>query len=233
MKNKLKGIIFFSKKIKDNDLYIRILTSNDNVVSGLVYGGNSSKKKLIYQNGYFIEFYISQKNENLPPSFNAEISKPYIGVVFDDRYKLSALISILSLINLSIVEGQYIKGLYHTISNLIENIVNRKHWIIIYCEWLFELLKLIGYQIDYKKNTKRKYFNIYTQDFSNKVEEKNIVFPHNLFSERKELTFHNINLIFIIFESIFVKNHLEHINYKMPLSFSNFKNIILQNLKVN
>ena len=46
MKNKIKGIIFFSKIVKDNDLYIKILSSNDEVISGIVYGGNSSKKKI-------------------------------------------------------------------------------------------------------------------------------------------------------------------------------------------
>ena len=46
MKNKQKGIIFFSKKVKDNDLYIKILSFDDNVDSGMVYGGNSSKKKI-------------------------------------------------------------------------------------------------------------------------------------------------------------------------------------------
>ena len=59
MKNKLKGMIFFSKIVKDNDLYIKVLSSNDEVLSGIVYGGNSSKKKIIYQNGYFIDFSLS------------------------------------------------------------------------------------------------------------------------------------------------------------------------------
>ena len=46
MKNKLKGIIFYTKIIKDHDLYLRILSSNNEIVSGMVYGGNSSKKKI-------------------------------------------------------------------------------------------------------------------------------------------------------------------------------------------
>ena len=45
MTDKLEGLIFYSKKIKDNDLFLKILTSKDQVVSGMVYGGNSSKKK--------------------------------------------------------------------------------------------------------------------------------------------------------------------------------------------
>ena len=37
--------IIFSKKIKDNDLFIKVLSRNDKIISGMVYGGNSSKKK--------------------------------------------------------------------------------------------------------------------------------------------------------------------------------------------
>ena len=46
MTDKLKGLIFYSKNIKDNDLFIKILSSKDEVNQGIVYGGNSSKKKL-------------------------------------------------------------------------------------------------------------------------------------------------------------------------------------------
>ena len=44
MINKAEGIIVFSKKIKDNDLFIKVVSSKDKIVSGIVYGGNSSKK---------------------------------------------------------------------------------------------------------------------------------------------------------------------------------------------
>ena len=54
MTDKLKGLIFYSKNIKDNDLFIKILSSKDEVNQGIVYGGNSSKKKLIYQKGFVV-----------------------------------------------------------------------------------------------------------------------------------------------------------------------------------
>ena len=38
-------------------------------------------------------------------SISAEISQPYLSKIIDDKYKLHALLSILSLINISIVEG--------------------------------------------------------------------------------------------------------------------------------
>ena len=230
MKNKSKGIIFFSKKIKDNDLYIRVLSFDDKVYSGMVYGGNSTKKKLIYQIGYFLEYTITQKNENSPPSFHGEISKPYIGNIFNDKYKLNALLSILSLINLSIVEGQFIKYLYKDIEDIIKKIIYQDHWIFLYCEWLFLLLKRIGYQIDYKNNEDKKFYDVNRQEFSNYNSVNSVSFPHN-FLANKEINFININTIFIVFESIFLKNHLDSNNYKMPINFVNFKKIILFKLK--
>ena len=232
MKNKLKGIIFFSKNIKDNDLYIKVLSSKDEINSGMVYGGNSSKKKFIYQKGYFIDYSLIKKNENIPPFFNAETTNPYLGNFIYDKYKLNALLSIMSLINVSILEGQTIKGFYSGVENLIVNIINHKYWIVFYCEWLFYLLQLIGYQIDYKKNNNKKYYDIIKQEFLYESNQNTIDFPYKLFSTNQIITYGNINSIFIIFESVFSNNHLENINYEMPVNYLNFKKIILNRLKL-
>ena len=231
MQNKFKGIIYYTKKIKDNDLFIKILSSNDEINLGIVYGGNSSKKKLIYQNGYFIDYIINKKNENFPSTITGEIIKPLLSNIIHDKYKLNALLSLLSLINISIVEGQNIKGFYKSIHKLIVNITNEKHWIFFYCEWLFYLLQLIGYQIDYQKDIENKFYDISQQIFINEQNVNTIEFPHNLFSDNKELSFRNINSIFLIFENIFSKNHLDNLNYKMPVNFTNFKRIILERLQ--
>ena len=78
MNDNNQGFIIFIKKVKDNDLFVKILTDKDEIITGLVYGGNSSKKKSIYQIGYFIEFNFTQKNNSAPKSIKAEIIKPYI-----------------------------------------------------------------------------------------------------------------------------------------------------------
>ena len=230
MKNKFKGIIYYSKIVKDNDLYIKVLSSKDEVNSGMVYGGNSSKKKLIYQNGYFLDYTISKKNQSSPPIFSADISKPFIGNIYNDKYKMNALLSILSLINLSILEGQYIKGFYTDIEFIVNIIINKNRWIIEYCEWLFNLLQKIGYQIDYKKNVNYKFYDILNQEFTTIFNKDSIEFPHKLFSNEKQINFKNINAIFVIFESIFLRNHLDGTKYNMPMSFKNFKNIINRKL---
>ena len=231
MQNKLKGLIFYSKNIKDNDLYIKILSSNDYINSGMVYGGNSSKKKSIYQKGYFIDFIYRKKNENSPSVFTADICKPYISNMYHDKFKLNALASVLSLINISIFEGQQIKGFYSAVFNLISKINNKDQWIIFYCEWLFDLLKFIGYQIDYNINFDKKYFDLTEQEFTNLRGKNCIEFPHDFFQNHSYINYSNLENIFNVFENIFSKNHLENINYKMPESFSDFKKITLKELR--
>ena len=231
MKNKFKGIIFYKKIIKDNDIYIKILASNDQIIAGMVYGGNSSKKKLIYQSGFFIDFMINRKNENFPLTINAEISKPFLSIIINDKYKLNALLSILSLIKLSITEGQHIQGFYIGVENLLLKIIFQDRWIVFYCEWLFHLLQLIGYQIDYRENGDKNFFDLVSQNFIYESNENSITFPHELFFDNQKINQKNINLIFYLFESIFTKNHLDNMNYKMPINFLNFKKIILRRLR--
>ena len=233
MIDKDEGIIVFSKKIKDNDLFIKVLSSKDKMISGIVYGGNSSKKKSIYQIGYFIDYSLFQKNINIPSTFKAEITKPFISPVFNDRYKSYALLSIVSLVNLSMLEGQKIKDLYLSVKEIVEIIIMKKYWISFYCEWLFKLLKMIGYQIDYENKKNYKFFNFINQEFENINIENSIIFPHHILEHSRKVSHSEIRNLFLIFEIIYTKNHLDNINYKMPVNFINFKNLILNYLKEN
>ena len=231
MIEKEEGIIVFLKKIKDNDIFIKILSNSDELVSGMVYGGNSSKKKLTYQIGYFIEYSIIQKNKNIVPTFKADIIKPFISSIINDKYKSYSLLCIVSLVNLSIIEGQKINEFYKSVKDVVRILESKKHWISFFCEWLFKLLQLIGYQIDYKNNKGYKYFNLITQDFENSIIENSITFPHKMLTHSSKISFKELNSIFAIFESIYIKNHLDNMNYKMPISFINFKNSLLSQLK--
>ena len=233
MYNKNIGLIIYIKKIKDNDLFIRILSKDDNIITGIVYGGNSSKKKLIYQLGYFIEYNIVLKNDNLVSSINAEIVPPFINSFFNDKFKAFSLLAIISLLNLSIIEGQKIKGLFFSIQNLINTINTLKHWIIDFFEWLFYLLQIIGYQVAFEDKSNFKYYNLEIQDFVyEKSNQNTIEFPHELFNNRnKAFTLKEVRSVFTIFENIFQKNHLNNFNAKMPTNFINFRNLILDQLE--
>ena len=143
MQSKNLGLILYSKPIKDNDLYIKILSANDKVISGLVYGGNSSKKKLIYQIGYFIEFIQLQKNSNSVNSINGEITSPYIVDIYNDKFKSFSLLAIISILNESLYEGTTINGLFLSVEELIYTISKNQHWLLNLCQWLLYYLKKV------------------------------------------------------------------------------------------
>ena len=142
------------------------------------------------------------------------------------------LLSLISLVNISIIEGQKIHGLFKSINNLVEFIITSKSWIVEYCEWLLYLLQLIGYQIDYKKNESKDYFDLIEQDFKSYVNKNStfILFPHKMIKKLKNINHDDVKSIFLLFENIYQKNHLNSINAKMPINFTNFKNIILERL---
>ncbi len=226
-----KGILLFAKIHKDNDLYIKFLSNTDELITGIVYGGLSKNKRNILQIGFFLNFQVSIK-VNKPASINAELSEPFISTIINDRYKLNCLLSVASLINLSIIEGQKVKNIYKISHNfLITMFVNRR-WFHEYCIFLFQLLKIIGYEIDYKKNNNKKFFDITKLQFNLDKSYTTIEFPHNLLNKKNlKIELISVNLVFRIFEEVFVKNHLSNFNLRLPNHYHLFKKLIIENIK--
>ena len=230
MQTKNSGILLYRKVIKENDLFVKILSKEDKLITGIVYGGNSSKKKNIYQVGYYLNLSLIRKNLNTPFSINAEINNPLLGTIIYDKYKLYCLLSLISLVNLSIIEGQTIKGIFSCVDEFIKNLIFKKKWIILYCKWLFELLKIIGYEIDYISNSNKKYFDVNLLKFTNIKKNNSYVFPHDFLLDRKKIEYNYLDIIFLIFEYIYKNNHLINFNYNLPDNYISFKNLILNYL---
>ena len=232
MQSKSEGLILYVKSIKDNDLYIKVLSANDVVLSGLVYGGNSSKKRLTYQLGYLIEFNQQRKNSNFLNTINGEIIGPYVANIYNDRFKSFSLLAIISILNECIYEGAKTSGLFLSVKNLINFINLNKNWLSNFCVWLLYLLKLLGYDIDYNNQKKMKYFNLNSLNFQNIPNNNNsIIFPYDLLNENKKVTYQSINSFFLIFETVFKKNHLNNYKNEMPINYQNFKISVLKKLK--
>ena len=226
MQNKTFGILLYKKKIKDNDLYVKFLSKDDDIVTGIVYGGNSRKKN-IYQIGYYLNLELSKKNVNNPYIIKGELGKPLMSVIFEDKYKLQCILSIIDILNLSIIEGQNVKNIYQITDLFINKMLKNKNWIRDYCKWLFDLMKVIGYEVDYSSNSNKKYFNIDLIQFTNVKKNNNYIFPHEFLSNKVRTHYDYMEVIFIIFENIFINN----LNNKLPNNYINFKNLIIRFLK--
>ena len=230
MQKKYKGILLFTKIHKDNDLYIKFLSNSDELISGIVYGGLSKNKRNILQIGFFLNFNVTLKN-NKPASIIAELSEPLISNIINDKYKLNCLLSVTSLINLSIIEGQKIKNIYRITNDfLIKMFLNNK-WFNEYCIFLFELLKIIGYEIDFAGNRDKKFFDLEKLEFTDNKSNNIIKFPYSILQDKNtKIDLSSVNLIFNIFEIVFTKNHLSNFNLYLPNHYHLFKKLIVQRI---
>jgi recombinational DNA repair protein (RecF pathway) len=233
IEHKERGILLFSKISSENNLYLKILTQKDEIISGLSFGGSTKKKKNIFQIGYFLNIIIKNKNKNFPNTISAELSKPYYHNIFNDKYKLHSLLALVSLLNISIIEGQKVLGLFNLSENIIKILLNEKKWIINYFIFLLNLLKIIGYDIDYKKNTSKDYLNLDSLQFSNLSISKSIKFPHLLLNSKNDINLENASSFFRVFEIILQNHHLNNMNLNIPINYFIFKKIILNFLSRN
>ena len=230
---KERGILLFCKISSENNLYLKILTQKDEIITGLIFGGSTKKKKNIFQIGYFLNIVIKNKNKNFPNSISAELSKPYFHNIFNDKYKLHGLLAIVSLLNISIIEGQKVAGLFNLSEKIIEILANEKKWIVNYFIFLLNLLKIIGYDIDYQKNFSKDYLNLDNLQFNNSSITNSIKFPHSLLNRDKVINLENANSFFKVFEIILQNHHLNNMNLNIPINYFKFKKIILNFLSKN
>jgi len=141
------------RKFRENANIINIFTAKKGKIDGIVYGGTSRKIKNYLQisNKLFVAY--SSKNENKIGYFKTELIKPISPLYFNDKERTSALISICSLLNILLPEGQPNKKIYKNFENLI-NLINESNWIILYIFFELNLIKELGYDTNlsqYKK----------------------------------------------------------------------------------
>ena len=225
MQKKYKGILIFVKIFKDNDLYIKFLSNTDEVISGIVYGGQSKRKKNIFQPGFYLNFNIIKKT-NKPASVDGELCAPFVSNIVNDRFKLNCLLCVISLINLSIVEGQIVRNIFNISNDFLKLMFVNKKWLNDYVLFLFKLLKIIGYEVEFI-NDNRKFFNLEKLEFCNYQSEQTVEFPYEFFNNQyTKINKRMINNAFITFETVFKKNHLSLFNLQLPNQYHLFKKII-------
>ena len=144
-----EGFLISKSRYNENSLIVEIFTKNYGKVSGIVFGGTSKKIKNYLQIGNQLYINYSSKSENKMGYFKIEILKAYSPIFFDSQKKLLCLSSAIQLIKILTAEWQ--KNLQ--IFNLIEKfyiILKSENWIKDYIFWELELLKILGYDLEFE-----------------------------------------------------------------------------------
>jgi len=169
------GYLLSKNNFDENSLIIEAFTNNHGKYTGVVYGGQSRKIKKILQLGNKILLNWKSKNENSTGYFNVEILKPVSANFFNDKVKLTCLLSASSILKILLPERQINKKIYLSFENLINNLVF-EDFLKTYIFWEISLIKELGYEI--------LSYNISTHNISSKQEiYKALLFNKDLFME--------------------------------------------------
>ena len=153
------------RKFRENANIINIFTEQKGKISGIVYGGTSRKIKNYLQISNKLFAAYSSKSENKLGYFKTELIKPIAPQYFNNKEKTSALISICSLLNSLLPEGQPNINIYKSLENFI-SALDLDNWIILYIFFELNLVKDLGYDTNLSQ-----YSN---EDFNNETKKINI-----------------------------------------------------------
>ena len=143
------GYLLSKNKFGENSIIAEFYCKNHGKISGVIYGATSKKIRNYLQIGNKFHINYNSKNENKAGYLNIEIEKILTPLFFDNKKKLSCILSSMNLIKLLTVENQSNIDVYKIIGDFY-NFLEKKDWINSLIFWELELLKLIGYDLELK-----------------------------------------------------------------------------------
>jgi|TARA_B100000959_G_C14929425_1_gene602959 DNA repair protein RecO (recombination protein O) len=208
------GYLLSKNKFGENSIIAEFYTENHGKISGAIYGATSKKIRNYLQIGNKFHINYNSKNENKLGYLNIEIEKIFTPLFFDNKKKLSCIVSSMSLINLLTVDNQSNINLYNLIGDFY-NFLENNNWINKLIFWELELLKLIGYDLELKNIVKEEIVNDKKLYFVSSNNEKKYI-PNFLVEKNNEVIdsiqlFNGLKLISDYLEkSILRPNNISH-----------------------
>ena len=144
-----EGIVLKKRKYRESSLLITFFSLNHGINTGIIKG--VLKKDFgTYEIGNKVYIKSNFRLENQLKNCRFELIKNNSVIYFDDQRKLSALLSICSLIELTLPKSEPQVNIYNKTVYLIENLLN-KNFIKDYVLWELFLLSELGYGLDLNK----------------------------------------------------------------------------------
>ena len=143
------GYFLSKNKFGENSIIAEFFTKKHGKISGIIYGATSKKIRNYLQIGNRFHLNYNSKSENKLGYLKIEIEKILTPLFFDEKKKLSCIVSSMNLVRLLTVDNQSNISIYNLIGNFY-NFLKDTNWINKLIFWELELLKLIGYDLEFK-----------------------------------------------------------------------------------
>ena len=144
------GIILGGRRFGEGGLILDVLTRTKGRRSGLVYGGNSRKRRAQYEAGNSVSLSWTGRLEDQLGRFDvAEASRERASHVLDDPRALAAISAVTAILRMSIDEGDVAgSAMFGATELLLDQIEAREIWPALYVRWELGLLSALGFGLD-------------------------------------------------------------------------------------
>ncbi len=147
-----EGLILSSINYSETSIILKVFTRNHGVQKGFVRGAKSKKKSNIYEAGNLVSISFKSRTEDMLGIFLVDLMKPSPLLYFNDLKRFSCIISVINLLEFSLLESEPETELYFYSKNLINKILSYEEgWIEEYIRWEVLLLKKIGFGLELSK----------------------------------------------------------------------------------
>ena len=147
-----EGLILSSINYSETSIILKVFTRNYGVQKGFVRGAKSKKKSNIYEAGNLVSISFKSRTEDMLGIFLVDLMKPSPLLYLNDLKRFSCIISVINLLEFSLLESESETELYFYSKNLINKIFSYEEgWIEEYIRWEVFLLKKIGFGLELSK----------------------------------------------------------------------------------
>ena len=179
------GFLLSKNRYNENSLIAEIYTKNYGKVSGIIFGGTSKKIKSYLQIGNNLHVNFNSKSDTRIGYFKIEIDQALSPYYFDNQKKLSCISSAMNLIRILTAESQKNQAIYDLIKRFY-SLLQSENWVKNYIFWELELLKVIGYDLEFARLVDKQIIDNQLTYISKSTTEKKIV-PNFLIDKSPEI----------------------------------------------
>ena len=179
------GFLLSKNRYNENSLIAEIYTKNYGKVSGIIFGGTSKKIKSYLQIGNNLHVNFNSKSDTRIGYFKIEIDQALSPYYFDNQKKLSCISSAMNLIRILTAESQKNQAIYDLIKRFY-SLLQNENWVKNYIFWELELLKVIGYDLEFARLVDKQIIDNQLTYISKSTTEKKIV-PNFLIDKSPEI----------------------------------------------
>ena len=169
-----EAFLISKNKYNENSLIAEVFTKGHGKITGIIFGASSKKIKNYLQIGNQIHINYSTKNENRIGYFKIEIKKALSPLYFDDKKRLSCIISAMNLIKLLTADSQTNPTIYNLIEKFYD-LLRSENWIKNYIFWELELCKNLGFDLVLDRLVEKKIIENKTHYVSKSSINKKVV----------------------------------------------------------